>query len=574
MKTNERDPRQIAPEVRAKFIERGKPSMILQNMAEQEPPEQILKRLYDLLGHAVLLTIPCGKKAPDKSRWQSISFEQTQSAMYQRGLVEVIKRGGNIGVLLGPASDGLTAIDIDDEQLADQFLELNPHLRETLRSCGRRGFQLWLRCKGDYPNAQAYYNLKDDAGRKYGEWRCGGGRGAQSVIFGLHPDNVQYRIECAQPPLEIEFGLIKWLAPWWPKEREEQQPAEEPIPEWLIPRPVEALSDYLPPQTLTGMLYRGAKLVVGAGPKTHKSWFLGQLCYCVANGLAFLGIPTVTAKALYIYFELFEGECKARFKLFRDTFGEGDLKNIEVIQLRGKNRLLKDSHLAKLPELMIGRGFAIAAFDPIYKLFNARDERLGVDISPVLDTLETISENAQCAIAYAQHYAKGNQALKFAIDRISGTNYFTRDADVILTLTDLTPRDCYGVEIIQRSFAEIPSFGVRFEYPLFVRDDSLDVTDIRQPGKEKKTKSDVQADKIIAVLCATDYDKGGMSHAEIMRATGIAKSSLTRLLSKLIREKKVFKTLLGARERYALTPVFRAQLDRDALEQEENGYDL
>ena len=54
-----------------------------------------------------------------------------------------------VGVLLG---NGIYAIDVDSDELANQFLELNPGLRNTLRTKGARGCQFWIKSEdGDIP---------------------------------------------------------------------------------------------------------------------------------------------------------------------------------------------------------------------------------------------------------------------------------------------------------------------------------------------------------------------------------------------------------------------------------------
>jgi hypothetical protein len=177
-----------------------------------------IERLYELLGtETVLLPIPLRQKRPLLKGWPKLNVAHTKTPEYQRKLSLCIQRGGNIGVLLGPASDRLVAIDIDDDRLVDEILALNPWLRGTLRSRGRRGCQFWLRLKPGtiYPNTQAVYVLKLGNGKEYGEWRCGGGlKGAQSVIWGLHPEGNTYQILVDKPPLEIDFASIEWPAPW------------------------------------------------------------------------------------------------------------------------------------------------------------------------------------------------------------------------------------------------------------------------------------------------------------------------------------------------------------------------
>ena len=174
-----------------------------------------LDDLYALLGAVVLLPIPFGKKGPSVKGWQNTTFADTQTPAYQQRLAECVTRGGNIGILLGPASADLHAIDIDDGDLAETFLAYNPILANTLRSRGRRGCQFWTRPKPGtkFPNGKAVYPLKTAKGDDCGEWRCGGPGGAQSVIFGRHPEGSDYQVMVDRPPLEIDLDQIKWLGP-------------------------------------------------------------------------------------------------------------------------------------------------------------------------------------------------------------------------------------------------------------------------------------------------------------------------------------------------------------------------
>jgi hypothetical protein len=175
--------------------------------------QQTLCTLYTWLGdRAVLLPLPLGKKGPEGTDWldwQTTTFEGTQQPEYQKALFNALKRGGNIGVLL---VDQLAAIDIDDDQLARDFIELNPTLRDSLISKGFRGCQIWVRIIGDYP--KRIYKIKTKDGEKWGEWRGGGG---QSVILGQHPEHtpekpVRYQRIVANPTLEIAFADIVWPA--------------------------------------------------------------------------------------------------------------------------------------------------------------------------------------------------------------------------------------------------------------------------------------------------------------------------------------------------------------------------
>ncbi len=169
----------------------------------REPEENcadIVTELRELLGQdVVLLPIPTREKGPRISGWQNTTLDRLSDEAYV-----ALLRTGNIGVLLGHASGGLCAIDIDDEDEVQPFLASNPLLTSTLRTKGARGAQLWVRITGEYPKLT---KIKTVDGGDWGEWRCDGG---QSVIHGIHPDGMDYRRLVDVPPVEIIFDEIHW----------------------------------------------------------------------------------------------------------------------------------------------------------------------------------------------------------------------------------------------------------------------------------------------------------------------------------------------------------------------------
>ncbi len=194
-----------------------------------------LDHIRELIGErAVFVPISLGEKRPKSPGWQATTFEQMQSTEYQQLLAKVQARGGNIGVLLGENSGDLVAIDIDEDELVDVFLGLNPGLANSLRTRGQRGCQIWLRMSTEnYPQRKTDLKFRD--GRKFCEWRGGGG--CQSVIFGRHPSGTDYQILVDTPALQISFDEIVWpealMLPWNEHSAEQQkgnvqQPASPP----------------------------------------------------------------------------------------------------------------------------------------------------------------------------------------------------------------------------------------------------------------------------------------------------------------------------------------------------------
>jgi len=167
----------------------------------QPNPENGVRRVRELVGNnAVLIPVEKGKKKPVPLGWQQFTIEKMSDPTYLAKL-----ETGNIGVLLGSASDDLCAIDVDDDEAVEPFLALNPLLRGTLRTHGARGAQFWIQVTDAYHKLT---KLKTKAGADWGEWRADGG---QSVIYGTHPDTQKpYAVEHEAKPIEMAFTDIHW----------------------------------------------------------------------------------------------------------------------------------------------------------------------------------------------------------------------------------------------------------------------------------------------------------------------------------------------------------------------------
>lgn len=165
------------------------------------PAQNFIDEIQGRLGSETVL-LPCksGKKGSVLGGWPDLEAEVMEDPEHRRLLIE----HDNVAVALGPQSRDLVSIDIDHDNEVEPFLELNPRLRETLRTCGRRGCNVWLRIQGDYPSSVR--KIKK-AGSDWGEWR--GGRGC-TMIHGIHPEGVAYRIVNDAPVVTIKFDDIVW----------------------------------------------------------------------------------------------------------------------------------------------------------------------------------------------------------------------------------------------------------------------------------------------------------------------------------------------------------------------------
>lgn len=157
------------------------------------------RHLMSLLDPVVLLRANLGEKGPRWRGWQNTTIEKMKDEHYLRALDK-----GNIAVLTGAPSGGLCSIDIDDDEAVEPFLALNPRLRETLRSRGRRGCNVWVRIDGAYPPPS---DIKKPDGSAWGEWRS---TGVCTTIHGVHPKGMGYTRSPEVPPVTIRFEEIIW----------------------------------------------------------------------------------------------------------------------------------------------------------------------------------------------------------------------------------------------------------------------------------------------------------------------------------------------------------------------------
>jgi AAA domain len=178
--------------------------------------QAVLEHLYRVFGpQPVFIRVVYGKKKAFGKEWQRHTWERTQTPQYQKRLLKWIQEGGNIGLLLGSASGGIRAIDLDRPRELERFLIQNPMLAQTVQRKSAHGGQVFVRMEKElpgFPLDQAVYDLHlEESNEKIGEWRCGGGgKGAQSVVYGwLDPVESGDKVKkLLGPPDGVRYELL------------------------------------------------------------------------------------------------------------------------------------------------------------------------------------------------------------------------------------------------------------------------------------------------------------------------------------------------------------------------------
>ncbi|MEI7900253.1 MAG: AAA family ATPase [bacterium] len=246
-----------------------------------------------------------------------------------------------------------------------------------------------------------------------------------------------------------------------------------------------------PAEVIRGVLYQGGKMVFGGPSKAYKTWDLIDLGLAVSTGGEWLGFGTTQGLTLYVNLELMDFSAQHRL---REVARARECKvpdNLRVWNLRGHVCPLA----VLLPELLsqiAGDQYSLIIVDPIYKTMAGRDENDAGAVGEVCNEIEAFAVKTGAAIAFGSHFAKGNASQKNAIDRISGSGVYARDPDAILTATPLATDGAFSLELTLRDFAPVEPFGIRWEYPRMLRDETLDPGDLKPAKVGREPENTVQ----------------------------------------------------------------------------------
>ena len=230
----------------------------------------------------------------------------------------------------------------------------------------------------------------------------------------------------------------------------------------------------LRPPIIEGLLRRGETMNLISSPKVGKSWAVLNLAFAVANGQPFLGFETMPGRVLLCDLELHRETLANRLRRVADATGLS-AENILVSSQRGNISGVEG--LTNSTDEIKSHGISLIVLDPLYRaLPDSCDENSNSDIMTVYNDLDFVAAETGCAIAVVHHATKGGQALKSTTDCGAGAGSQSRAADTHLVIRELKTPDCFGVSAVVRSWPRIQPFGIRRDFPLFVRDETIDAT--------------------------------------------------------------------------------------------------
>ncbi len=286
----------------------------------------------------------------------------------------------------------------------------------------------------------------------------------------------------------------------------------------------------VPPELISGVLYRGGTMMLSGPSKSRKTYTFLDLGISVATGSEWLGFATSQTGVLYLNFELSEHSFQRRLAAICAAKGTPPPPNFRSFNLRGKTCSM--TMLAvELPRLIQTHGAGLVILDPWYKISaqSGADENNNTDQGRILAEAERIVTANGAALVLGHHFAKGDASAKNSIDRAAGAGAMARWGDVIATLSEHEEQEAMTLELHLRDFAPVAPIVLRWEQPLWRRDDNLDPAKLKTAGRG----DDHPVAELLGML------KDGMTNKEWFEASRWTDGTYRRKRDMLTKSKKV-----------------------------------
>ncbi len=278
-----------------------------------------------------------------------------------------------------------------------------------------------------------------------------------------------------------------------------------------------------PEEIVAGLIHQGSKAVLGGSSKVGKTWLLLDLALSVATGTKFLRWDTRKGRVLYVNFEIRSAFFTKRLRALIKHRKLDYPTNLDIWNLRGKTEDF-DALMQEILKKCEEHNYVMIIIDPIYKLNLGKSENLAGGVGALCHQLERIAERTGAAVVYAHHFTKGKQNQKKAIDRLSGSGVFARDADSIVLLTDHTEPNCFTIDLILRNLPPQESFVVGWKYPVMVEREDLEAE-----GDDEK--DDARSRQMLNLLATKPMTTGEWEDSA--KSQGIPHASFFRTKAKL-----------------------------------------
>lgn len=332
----------------------------------------------------------------------------------------------------------------------------------------------------------------------------------------------------------------------------------------------------LPPPVIHGLLRVGETMNVIAPPKTGKSWLVNELAACVATGTPWYGFDCTQGNVLVIDNELF-AECSAdRIPKVVRAKAEASPRDAERFSMQYlSRRIAVDNQRGRLDSIdALGRrierfkagNFRLVIIDAFYRALPiGLDENDNGGVAQLYNRIDRYARELGAAFVLIHHTSKGNQSLKSVTDVGSGAGAQSRAADTHLVLRRHREEDCVVMEAAVRSFPPVSPVCLRWSFPLWRRDDTLDPADLEGKAESREEREEARRiafEQVVdgipglvnreALLSREDFTRDVQDRFDISRS--IARNAVERALTDGRIELRVENSSGGRPRRFVAIP--------------------
>jgi hypothetical protein len=271
---------------------------------------------------------------------------------------------------------------------------------------------------------------------------------------------------------------------------------DDPLqPAFVLAVDLHAQYPALRPPIINKLLREGETMNVIAAPKTGKSWLTLDLALAVASGRPWLGRYEATpGDVLIIDNELHRETTASRIPQVARARGLDFAhagRHVAIDNLRGR---LRDIFALRpyFDRLEPGR-FRLIVLDAFYRFMPlGGDENDNATMAGIYNAIDAYADRLGCAFVLIHHSTKGNQSGKSVTDVGAGAGSQSRATDTHLVLRPHEEDGCVVLDAAVRSWAPIEPAGLRWSFPVWDFDPSLDPSQLRseRTGKRKADKQD------------------------------------------------------------------------------------
>jgi hypothetical protein len=261
----------------------------------------------------------------------------------------------------------------------------------------------------------------------------------------------------------------------------------------------QLLANYpeLRPPVIHGLLRVGESMNVIAPSKLGKSWLVTDLALTVATGRRWLGTFETEAGNVLVLDNELHPETTAnripKIALARNISMETIAETVYVDNLRG--RLQDIFSLAPYFNTLQPGFFRIVVLDAFYRFLpKDTDENSNANLTDIYNQLDWYAAMLGCSFVLVHHASKGSQSGKSITDVGAGAGSQARATDTHLILRPHEEPDCVVLDAAVRSWPPIDSRCLRWTFPVWTPDDSLDPTALK-PDRPRRRPEKTELDE-------------------------------------------------------------------------------